>query len=361
MITQAVHKWFRLFRLFKDVINPDFGAHVVVFMLTLIILQSIGANAQVRFNDDHPPDYSVLHYWAAHPDKEHPGNLVPENMDIGAPTIDDVDIFYIHPTTFAVKKPKTWNGELDSEFINELTDNKPLKYQASLFNQVGTLYAPRYRQAHLSLYGYSTSKLAERVFDLAYSDVKAAFLYYVKYLNDGRPFILASHSQGTTHAIRLIKEVIDESPPLQEQLIVAYLVGMPVSKDEFGSILPCEKPEDVGCFTSWRTYRVDHDPPDYFTLGEEVQVTNPMTWDIDRKYADVTEHKGAVLRNFNKVFYQILEAEAEGGVLWVSRPKFPFSFLMTRKNYHIADYNFFYYNVQENALERVKAYYEAED
>ena len=33
---------------------------------------------------------------------------------------------------------------------------------------------------------------------------KAAFQYYLEHYNNGRPFIIASHSQGTYHAKRLI-------------------------------------------------------------------------------------------------------------------------------------------------------------
>jgi hypothetical protein len=43
-------------------------------------------------------------------------------------------------------------------------------------------------------------------------------------------------------------------------------------------------------------------------------------------------------------------------LLWVSKPKFPWSFLLTTKNYHIADYNFFYADIRHNAQVRVNAF-----
>jgi hypothetical protein len=39
--------------------------------------------------------------------------------------------------------------------------------------------------------------------------VKTAFLYYLQHYNNGRPIIIASHSQGATHGKRLLKEFFD--------------------------------------------------------------------------------------------------------------------------------------------------------
>ena len=60
-----------------------------------------------------------------------------------------------------------------------------------------------------------------------------------------RPIIIASHSQGTTHAARLLKEFFD-GKDLQYDLVAAYLVGMPVPKDYFKNIKVCETPTEIG-------------------------------------------------------------------------------------------------------------------
>jgi len=66
------------------------------------------------------------------------------------------------------------------------------------------------------------------------------------------------------------------------------------------------------------------------------------------------EHNdGAVLRNFDKVYPQLVEAQISEGVLWVNKPKFPWSFLFTTKNYHIVDINLFYMNIRENVRRRI--------
>ena len=155
------------------------------------------------------------------------------------------------------------------------------------------------------------------------------------------------------HMLPLIKNQI-ENTELKDLLIAAYLVGMPVNYDEFSDLKPCENAEETNCFVSWRTFRYEHTPTPF--VGEHIVNTNPLTWKLDGEYADKSLNKGVVLRNFNKIYPQRVDAQAVNGMLWAHRPKFPFSFLLTTKNYHIADYNFYYSNVKEYAKVRTEAF-----
>src|SRR5512139_1181819 len=92
---------------------------------------------------------------------------------------------------------------------------------------IARIYAPRFREAHISNYFTKDTIAALKAFDLAFQDVKKAFEYYLNNYNHGRPIIIASHSQGTTHALRLLKEYFEDKP-LYNQLVAAYLVGMPI-------------------------------------------------------------------------------------------------------------------------------------
>ena len=80
-----------------------------------------------------------------------------------------------------------------------------LANQASQFNGCCNVYAPRYREASIFAYLKGDAKLREQVLGFAYKDVARAFDYFIENYNGGRPFILASHSQGTHHGERLIK------------------------------------------------------------------------------------------------------------------------------------------------------------
>ena len=177
------------------------------------------------------PDYSNPNNWSALPTKMDPSDESPRgyshNQDYA-----DADVFFIHPTTYTTK-PKTvyaWNHDLRDELLNAEVDNSAILYQASAFNRAGKVYAPRYRQAHYAVFLTTHLEDKQAALDTAYTDIHDAFDYYLKYYNQGRPFIIASHSQGTIHAARLLQDYVINKP-LQSQLVAAYIPGMAVPQD----------------------------------------------------------------------------------------------------------------------------------
>ena len=304
-----------------------------------------------------PPDYSLTQNWAALPSLKDSADLVPIDSWKNEQSTAQADVFFIHPTTFTGKAPKKkWNADLSDQKLNLKTDRSTIRYQASIFNGAGRVYAPRYRQAHLkSFYTKQHKAEAKQALDLAYEDVKSAFQYYLLHFNQGRPFIIASHSQGSFHAVRLISELV-ENTPLQDKMIVAYMPGWPVRSDQFKEIKPCLHPDDTGCFCSWRTFKEGYVPDALHYPGQPVVTTNPVSWDGDKPNCTKEEQLGAVLRDFHTLVPHLVQAEVHEDLLWVNKPQFPGSFLLTMKNYHIADYNFFYADVRKNAQDRVHAY-----
>jgi hypothetical protein len=311
------------------------------------------------FGKDIPdaPDYSLEKNWAALPFRKDSADAVPlaEWKDVQAEA--QVDIFYIHPTTYTGKPgEKKWNADLADSYLNQYTDRYPIRYQASVFNGSGKVYAPRYRQAHLNCFYTERTKDAQKALELAYEDVKAAFQYYLDHYNNGRPFIIASHSQGTFHAKQLIRDFID-GKPLQHQFVVGYLVGLTVPADLYTSIKSCNNPEETGCFCSWRTIKEGFKPKKLHFPDSNIVVTNPVTWRQDQPSSTNEQQLGGVLRDFETLYPGLVHATVYKDLLWVNKPRFPGSFLLTTKNYHIADYNFFYADIRQNAQDRVKAYF----
>ena len=131
---------------------------------------------------------------------------------------------------------------------------------------------------------------------------------------------------------------------------------MPVKADYFTSIQPCHTPDETGCYCTWRTFREGYVPKKYHQEGQNIIVTNPVTWCDTIQTSAKQDQAGAVLRDFHQVCPALVETQIHDDLLWVSKPKFPGSFLFMTKNYHIADYNFFYADVRQNAQQRVKAY-----
>jgi hypothetical protein len=309
-------------------------------------------------SDTGVPDYSNLDHWAAHPWKKDPSDSIPaplrkEQRD----TITDV--FFVHPTTFTNKEDFARNNAtIDDPYINAKTDYSTILLQASAFNQYGRVFAPRYRQAHIGNFYSADTVSASKALALAYQDVRTAFLYYLEHYNNGRPIILAAHSQGALHTIWLLKEFF-EGKQLRNQLVAAYAVGWPLQMKTLTTIPICATPEQIGCVCSWRTFKSGYLSPGVTKeniRGDSVLVTNPISWTTDNKFVGRTNNKGAVLTKFNKIFPTPADAQISSGVLYTKKPTFPWSFLYKTSNYHIGDINLYYINVRDNVATRVRAF-----
>ena len=114
--------------------------------------------------------YARPDMWIARPDK--PGNPALWTPTGFQPASNpQAAVFFVHPTSFL--DTKTWNAPLDNQDANNRAALF-LRGQASAFNSVGTIWAPRYRQATFG--AFLTSKAsAQQALDFAYRDVLAAF------------------------------------------------------------------------------------------------------------------------------------------------------------------------------------------
>lgn len=298
----------------------------LLFVLLLIYLPSCSNKYQAFTHDyqfksrDGKPDYTDLNYWAAHPWKWDPSDSVPAPLR-NEPADSTVDVFFLHPTTYT-KRKKEDNAGIDNDLINAKTDYSTILYQASVFNHQCRVFAPRYRQGHIKMFFEKDKQRSAAAFELAYEDTRAAFELYLKTWNGGRPIIIASHSQGSLIAEKLLKEFF-ENKPLQNKLVVAYIIGWPVSKEYFSSLKMCEDSLQTGCICSWRTLRNGFVPFYMKNENGNSYVTNPLTWTTGNEYAPRELNKGSVLTNFNKIYYHTTDARASNGFLYVKKPKFP--------------------------------------
>jgi len=308
------------------------------------------------------PDYSDTDYWAALPEKEDFADKTPpffKNKQANA----TADVFFIHPTIYIGKKGQNqWNSPVDDAALNQKTDESTIKYQASAFNGSGKVYAPRYRQAHIHAYHNKDPKFEKdmkQALRFAYGDVKAAFEYYLEHYNNGRPIIIASHSQGSSHAKWLLNDFFGPDSPIADQLVVGYLVGMPINKKEV-SVPICQTPQQTGCYCSWQTYSRGYFPKWHYKKND-FAVTNPLSWTTTTDLVTADKNSVSVLKNFEKVRKNVCDAQIHEGVIWINRLNIPGSFLIRNKNWHIADINLFYGNIRENMETRLKAFEPSEE
>lgn len=295
------------------------------------------------------PNYGNVVTWAILPDS------YPENLKQWQTNTTDLeaDIFYIYPTLNIEKKDLRWNVPVTDSIQNVKVIDKAVYFQASAFLNAGKLYVPYYRQAHLRSYtNYENG--GKEALNVAYIDVKEAFKVYLEKYNNGRPIIIASHSQGTTHAIQLLKEFFD-GKSLQNQLVAAYLPGIAIKKKEFETIQLMTSPTEIGGFVSWNTFKKNYYPKKYVEWFKGKEVTNPVDWDNSNE-SELSDHKGFLFTN-NKLYKEALQVYVKDGVLWISVPDFPYRLLVLgKKGYHAGDINLFWEDIRENAVLRVESY-----
>jgi hypothetical protein len=329
-----------------------------------------------------PPNYADPSAWAALPGPEHrdAADVVPAEDNFGDRQDQaQVDVFYIHPTTYRGRE--NWNQDITDAQTNTWTDISVVARQAAAFNACCRVYAPRYRQAATAAL-YAKDDSGDKARTLGYEDVKTAFQYYLDHYNDGRPFVLAGHSQGTFYIQRLLEDVIDAAP-IRPQLVAAYAIGIGFPEGVFGrqykTITPCAKPDDTGCVVSWNTFgrggdgatAAERNAARYEARfktreGSETLCVNPLTFDLNQPDAPASANLGSLpgvaqLGPLPAVRPGVVGATCDNGMLYVDLPTTDeFKLLvLPGQNLHFHDMDLFFQNIRVNAILRTEAYLKA--
>jgi len=304
-------------------------------------------------NSPEPPDYNLSTSWAVLPttySKEF------QNYASKAPDTLRADVFYVYPTLNLDEEDLRWNVPVDDIEQNKKVLEKAVLMQASALAISGKVYTPFYRQAHIRSYKMF-NKGGKEALELAYQDVKKSFEVYLKKYNKGRPIFILSHSQGSSHTSRLLADFFD-GKELQKQLVSAYIPGMRIKPDQFNTIQPMTKPDQIGGFVSWNTFKKGHYPKKDKNWYAGGVTSNPVTWDSS-KSTSLEQHKGFLYTN-NKIYEKALKIEITDGLVWSSNPKFSMRLFMSLiKNYHSGDINLFWQDIRENSQLRLKTYLES--
>lgn len=325
----------------------------VLFLLVFLVGCQTTYQTQVFQQKNIPtaPNYEDEKAWAVLPSK-YPEELRPFTSN----AVKDLkaDVFYVYPTLLTDTKDLRWNAPIDDIEQNAKIVTLTVKYQASPFATSGKIYVPIYRQAHLRSYSLY-KKGGKQAFEIAYADVRKAFETYLRKYNNGRPIIIASHSQGTNHATQLLKDFFD-GKPLQNRLIAAYIPGMGIKPDEFETLKPMTNPSETGGFVSWNTRKRNSYPKNKEVYKGSV-TTNPITWNSALKTTR-NQHKGFLYSN-DQLYKKSFKTEITDGMVWISLPHFPLRyFAIFKKNYHIGDINLFWQDIKENVELRTKTWLE---
>jgi hypothetical protein len=172
-----------------------------------------------------------------------------------------IDCFYVYPT---ISRDPGMNSDL-----NPSEEKLAAESQFARFASVCRTFAPLYRQMTVSaVVAYSTGADLKVPAAIAFGDVAAAWRNYITTRNNGRPFVLIGHSQGSLMLQMLIANVIEKDPAIAKRMKLAILPGFDVFVPQgklvggtFKTTPLCSREGETGCVISWTSFREKNVPP----------------------------------------------------------------------------------------------------
>jgi len=321
---------------------------IMALMANMTLMSCGGLGSSIAASAPSATDYSKAAHWLSLP-----------------ATTKPVDVFYLYPTAWQKLSPTDPNiNEIDNASMH-VGSNAAFARQATAFETVGNVYAPYYRQAD-AIYTLTLPTLAEREQVIAGAptmDAMAAFDYYIKYFNNGRPFILAGHSQGSNVLLNILAGYMKANPSVYNRMIAAYVVGYSVT-DAYLSKNPHLKfatgPDDTGVIISYNSQSPTVAKGVNPVVLDGAAAINPITWTRGETTALASQGLGSfmpVAGALSKVPQYadasvslgkgvVICSTANEAALHALSPGLPSGV------YHSFDYLFYYYNLRANAANR---------
>lgn len=279
-----------------------------------------------------------------------------------------VDVFYITPTCI-------WDWEDQSGQTMHYMDVTNTAQRArvdqsnalayALFEKSCNFYSPYYRQITMNSWFESEEEINKR-YAIAHEDVVQAFQYYWEHYNNGRPFILAGHSQGAKAVIELLKHII--TPEQYQHMVAAYAFGFSVGEDElnqYTQLKPAANADDIGVLILFNS--VSHESACSPLFADNVVCINPVNWTVDGTYAPASENPGSVFFSTNGQSDTLFHAVGVGMtsdrhtllIDGLSDDDYyipSIARLFPKGNYHVQELNLYFLSVQQNIANRIDHY-----
>lgn len=297
-----------------------------------------------------PSDYSEKNNWMAVPEITH-----------------EVDTFYLYPTCYI-------DDSEDAKPICDIDDEATrvqaqsiYEGQATVFEESTNVFAPYYRQSNIyHVMGMDNKELDEFQKNEQRTDVYTALDYYFEHYNNGRPFILAGHSQGSIMTRIVLGEYMEAHPEYYERMVAAYVIGYSITSDwleEHPYLKFAEGAEDTGVIVSWNTEGPGNKGQHNIVVADGAISINPINWKRDDTYASADENLGSRILNEETGSYEIKQGfadaqlDTERGVVICTTNKAeytPAAELFGPESLHNNDYALYYENLRVNIKVRIK-------
>lgn len=277
-----------------------------------------------------------------------------------------VDVFFIYPTVTGFRDPVQICEVTDSEMVAGAKWVRGI--QTSVFDESCNIFMPYYRQISMPKPG-TDYKLVTKY--LSGFDATDALDYFLTHLNEGRPFILAGHSQGSSTLINLLENYMTKHPEHLKRMVAAYPIGFAVTKDflERTGLKFAEGATDTGVIVSWNTEGPSNKNSKNAVLAPGGLSINPINWKRDDTYASAKDNLGSLDNMTGQITIPgIADARVDtirGSVIVTEAAAKSHAIseeaaisIFGPECYHMDDYAFFYNNLKQNIADRIKAFTE---
>ena len=308
-----------------------------------------------------PTDYSLKNHWL----------IQPENLDKA------VDLVFLYPSSCQDGKAGVICAVDNKSMVKGAKRN--FSQQATAFEPIANMFAPFWRQVNsVKLPEMSFEEVDAAEWAEPRTDVYAALDYYFENLNQGRPYFLAGHSQGSRLCYMVLSEYMKEHPDYYANMIAAYCLGDSLTKqylEENPHVKAARTADDVGVVVSWNTEGPANKGRDSLVVAPGAIAINPLNWRTDAIPARADLNLGSYVPHllFHGLRKLSVNADAvldvERGTVIVTEPRLEkfaitaipgfgkFESVFGPASYHGCDYSFFYLNIRENARIRSEAWF----
>jgi hypothetical protein len=312
--------------------------------------------------------------WLSHPRltrESDPARWRPEGAVPAPPATPKFAVFFVHPTSYVERA--RWNAPLDDAQARTRARTF-LRGLASAFGDASGIWAPAYRQATFGAF-LTDRPEAGRALDVAYGDVARAFDQFLAEADPEQPIVLAGHSQGALHVLRLLRERI-AGTPLQARIAMVYPVGWPISLEhDLPSIgfPPCTERAQASCIAAWSSFAEPADPAQWLEAYRRspgfdgqprgdgpILCVNPVTG-VQDGAAPASANLGTLKPNDDLTSGKLVAGAVparcdERGLLLIGDPPELGPYVLPGNNYHVYDIPLFWRNVQLDVARRVSTW-----
>lgn len=216
-----------------------------------------------------------------------------------------VDTIYLYPSAYGI------SGEVTDDIADIDDVNMRLmaiyyaSSQASVFEESTNLYAPYYRQFTVNSLVDMIEESPESLPYIASKDIYNMLDYYFENCNEGRPFILAGHSQGSVWLTVVLEDYMKTHPEYYERMVAAYVIGYSVTNeylDKNPHLNFAKTSDDTGVIISYNTEGPGNKDAYNCVVKKGAISINPINWKLDDTYAtngvddaQIDEERGVII------------------------------------------------------------------